>query len=164
MPGVGKSYWGSKLAVYYNLPYIDLDDYIEQTAGMTLADIFTEQGETDFRNLERHTLLEIVSSQPYNTIVSCGGGTPAFLSNLDDMKMAGCAVYLQADIDILLQRLQSSLTKRPLLEAANDYRAAVCELFNTRRAFYEQANYIFEVENLSVANFAQIIDSCTGRR
>jgi shikimate kinase len=66
-------------------------------------------------------------------------------------------------VDILLNQLQHDTTERPLLKGG-DTEALLKELLQKRQQYYEQAHHILDVENLSLATFAQIIAKCTDRR
>jgi shikimate kinase len=78
------------------------------------------------------------------------------------MKGAGCVIYLRAGTDALMQRLNNSPTRRPLLEG-KDMSTALMELHDKREPYYSQADHVFDVETISVANFTEIISSCTNQ-
>jgi len=162
MPGSGKSYWGSTVATAYSLPFIDLDARIQERVGMQIADYFEKYGEHEFRLREQETLLDVIHNKEKNHIVACGGGTPVFFNNLTEMKKAGCTIYLDANIEYLLQRLANSPTRRPLLEG-KELNKALLELYHKRNPFFSQADYIFDIENISVSKFENILPSCIGR-
>ena len=81
--GSGKSTLGKKLA--YNLKYnfIDLDTYIEEQEGRTINEIFNDDGEDNFRKLERVYLHRVIDIE--NVVISVGGGTPCFFDNMEQM-------------------------------------------------------------------------------
>jgi shikimate kinase len=162
MPGSGKSFWASTLAAAQGLPFIDLDVYFEEKEKMTIADYFDKYGEEAFRVKEKEALHEIISNKDATYVVACGGGTPAFFDNMEAMKKAGCTIYLTASMDSIVQRLEHSPTRRPLLEG-RDIREGLRELYDRRHPFFSQADYIFDVENISVANFEKIIPSCINK-
>lgn len=158
MPGVGKTYWGKKLALEYDLLHIDLDESIEEEAGKTIPQIFSKDGEEAFRDIEANTLRIITQSVERDTIISCGGGTPVFHDNLTYMKAYGCTVYLQASISYIADKLRNTETVRPLIEGALAEKLE--ELFKNRKNIYEQAHQIVDAETLTVGNFAEIIAQC----
>lgn len=162
MPGSGKSFWASTLANACELPFIDLDAYLEEKVQMTIAEYFDAHGEEAFREKEREILEEVITTKEKNYVVACGGGTPAFFDNLQKMKNAGCTVYLHADMSMIVQRLAHSPTRRPLL-VGKEINSALTELYDQRNPFFSQADYIFDVENISVANFEKIIPTCLDR-
>jgi shikimate kinase len=160
MPGSGKSYWGSTIANAYGLSFIDLDSCIERKINMPVADYFTSEGEAAFRQVEHECLIESIETGDNNTVVACGGGTPVFHNNMRLMKEAGCTVYLKAPLNIIMKRLERSPTRRPLLEG-KDLATALMELYEQRHACFSEADYIFELETVSVANFEKIVETCT---
>lgn len=160
MPAAGKTYWGRKLAAAYNIQFIDLDEYIETSQGKTVPVIFEEQGEAAFRDLEAKALANIITTSQ-NTIISCGGGTPVFNNNIMLMRSAGCVVYLEAAIETLAQRIHTGDNVRPLINKSPYLLSTLQQMLNARESFYKQAHYILQVENLALANFDQIITSCT---
>lgn len=158
MPGAGKTYWGKKLALEYCLQHTDLDESIEAQSGKTIPQIFREDGEEAFREMEATTLRNVTQSVKEDIIISCGGGTPVFHDNLAYMKAQGCVVYMQAPISYLANRLNNTNTKRPLLEGAIEERLE--QLYENRKNIYEQAHHIVDAETLTVGNFAEIIAQC----
>lgn len=158
MPGAGKTYWGKKLALEYGLHHIDLDESIEQETAKTIPQIFDEDGEDVFREIEARVLRTITASVKNNTIISCGGGTPVFHDNLAFMKANGCTVYIQASIGCIAERLKHTDATRPLLDRQLEERLA--ELYEKRKNIYVLAHQIVDAETLTVGNFAEIIAQC----
>ena len=72
--GVGKTTVGKKLAKSLSLSFIDLDTYIESKYRKTIAGLFAELGEEDFRKIESKALRDV--SLIENTVISTGGGAP----------------------------------------------------------------------------------------
>lgn len=159
MPAAGKTYWGNKLAKAYGLSFVDLDQYVERKEMMTVAAIFNTYGEEGFRERERDALHEVINDNSVD-ILACGGGTPFFYENFLDMRDAGCIVYLHASIDTLISRVKKSRIDRPLV-GDTDVKKRLIGLFKERVGLYRQADYILEEEKISLANFTQIISSCT---
>ena len=103
--GSGKSTLGKALAQRCDIRFIDLDDYIEERAGKKIREIFAEDGEAAFRDLERRMLLEV--SDMDNVLVACGGGTPCFGDNMELMNSRGITVLLQTSHERLFVVLNS---------------------------------------------------------
>jgi len=162
MPCAGKTYWGKAWAAACNLPFTDLDAYIENINGLRIPEIFATEGETAFREKERDCLQALIK-QAGNGIIACGGGTPAYYNNLQQMKGAGCVIYLQAGIATLVSRLGSS-SDRPLLQGGGDIHQKMTAILKERKPFYEQAHVIVDAENVSVLTFEKIIEECTNRQ
>ena len=74
--GAGKTTLGKAFARKMNVPFVDLDWYIEERFHKTVGELFTERGETGFRELERNMLHEVAEFE--NVVISTGGGAPCF--------------------------------------------------------------------------------------
>ncbi|HXS36312.1 MAG TPA: shikimate kinase [Flavipsychrobacter sp.] len=165
MPGSGKSHWAKKVAAHYQLSSIDLDEYLQQHERMNIGDIFIKQGEEEFRRKENKALISIVENNRHNdAIISCGGGTPYFSNNMDILKRSGHTVYLKGNVNTLLHRLQNEIYHRPLLQKQQDLPKYLEEQLSLRRHVYEQADYILQIEDISLTNFDKIISSCISRQ
>lgn len=162
MPGAGKTVWGKRLAAYYHWLHTDLDEVIEHTTGTTIARIFETEGEPAFRRHEQAVLQGVIHTAQQPVVVSCGGGTPLFQDNLEQMKRHGPVVFLDATIDTLIRHLQGESVKRPLL-ANGDIISKLTGLLAKREPVYRQADHIFKVEDLTEATFAEIFATCTNR-
>lgn len=163
MPGSGKSYWAEKTSEATGLPWMDMDTLMEAGQQFSIADIFTARGESGFRQMERELLHQIILNEAPSTIVACGGGTPCFFDNMQRMKEAGVVIYLKAEINTLRKHLFREVESRPLLRHPDGLDKRLQELITERSPFYEQADYIFPVENLSLTNFTEIIQRCTNQ-
>ncbi len=116
--GSGKSHTGRILAERLNLPFMDLDDWIEEKTGMSIAKIFESKGESYFRQLEAKSLRAI--GQQDKVIIACGGGTPCFHQNMKWMNQVGISIFLDCSPELLFQRLQKGRLHRPLLKGKSD--------------------------------------------
>jgi shikimate kinase len=157
MPASGKTYWGKKVEEHYHLPFIDLDEYVEQNEGMSIAAIFEKQGEDYFRQKESQALNQIIEANK-SGVIACGGGTPVFFDNLQVMKNAGCVIYLDVPVTILAERLEKEERSRPLLDGVDDIEARLNDMLASRKMVYEQANFILKDE-ISITSFKNIIDN-----
>src|SRR5688572_23576380 len=161
MPGAGKSTLGRELAVLLNYPYFDLDAEIEQSAGISIPEIFSQFGEEYFRELESN-ILKKVSFSAEKAVIATGGGTPCFHNNLEFMNAHGLTVYLKAGPQILANRLvKTDLTNRPLFQGKtkDDLHHFLAETLAKRATFYAQAGIVFESLSLAsdAAALAQMI-------
>mgnify|MGYP003579204993 FL=1 len=161
MPGCGKSTWGREVSKAFNLPFIDLDEYIEQTEGSTISHILQNKGEETFRDLEIKALNSLITNISEFIVVSCGGGTPLRPINMAAMKQHGVVIYLKAPLDMLTSNIDNDLLKnRPLLYGKADLMLTLDDIYQQRKGVYEQAHHIFDIRKLSIADFQPILKQC----
>ena len=162
MPGAGKTYWGRLISAAYQLPFTNLDDYIEAIEQRTVSEIFAQDGEHGFREKETAALKKLISKN-VGGIIATGGGTVIARENRDLMHAAGCVVYLETGIETLAARLQGEADRRPLLTNTPYLLPTLQQMLSARETFYQQAHYILATETITVATFAEIIESCISR-
>jgi shikimate kinase len=163
MPSAGKTYWGKEISQQYQLPYVNLDDFITEQENKSIHDIFSGFGETGFREIEHKVLVGLVHESK-KLVVACGGGTPIYKDNLQIMKQAGCVIYMKAEVVTLVHRISNEpINERPLLNTAMNLDIQLQAMLNEREVFYGQADYILQVEKLSVHDFERIITSCINK-
>lgn len=135
MMGSGKTAIGRALSARLEVPFLDSDAEIEAAAQATIAEIFERDGEAFFRDRESEVLERLLTGAP--AVLSTGGG--AFLSqrNRDAIDRHGVSVWLDADLDLLWDRVRHKDT-RPLLRTA-DPRATLAEIFAARVPIYRLA-------------------------
>ena len=146
--GSGKSYWGRRVADAFNFNFIDLDDYLEQKANQTIANIFKEKGETYFRKLEGECLLEI--SRLSNVVVALGGGTPCNDFNIEIIQNSGLSFFINPSVDVIMSRLKDETQNRPLLlgKTEEELRMFITKKLNERMKYYLQSDYIINESNV----------------
>jgi len=154
--GSGKSFWGAKLAAQQGVPLVDLDRWIEEKEGQTIAELFAGAGETGFRALEQQYLHGLAGLPP--AVISLGGGTPCFFDNLAWINQHGHSVYLEVPLDLLLERLRRKPTRRPLLAQLppEEWPAFLEKMLAKRRPFYRQAHQTIAYTGDEEAFFAQL--------
>ena len=137
--GCGKSSVGRKLRTLLSCDLTDLDSYIEDKTGRTIREIFKNDGEAVFRQIEQGCLKQFLDTPEEGeyTILSLGGGT---LMTEDCRKMvrekARC-VYLRATVDTLEHNLHFGVESRPLL-AGGDLREKIMAMMEKRGPVYEE--------------------------
>jgi len=148
--GSGKSTAGKKLASALGWTYIDLDRKIEEKAGKTIPQIFSQDGEDHFRTVESDVLKSMGSLS--ETVVSTGGGTPCHGDNLEFMLETGLTIYLKMTPGQLTQRLLNSSGERPLLKNVPDDRLIffIEEKLTYREKWYSRAKLIIEGIDLDI--------------
>ena len=141
--GCGKSTLGRALAAATRLDFIDLDHYIEQRFHATVAELFARRGENGFRQVEQAMLREVCGFS--DVIIACGGGTPCFFSNMEEMNEAGLTVWLNTPIERLYERLQRNRSKRPILANKSDSELLdfIASALKERTPYYSRANATF---------------------
>lgn len=133
--GCGKSTVGKKLSKLTGLDFVDMDDYIEQNAGMKISRIFEKYGESHFRDLEHRAAVEL--SRRGGCVVATGGGALTFQRNVDALKKGGTIVLLDTPLRVLQLRLKND-KNRPLLQRP-DRQRFIRELHRQRLPRYRKA-------------------------
>jgi len=133
--GAGKSTVGRIVAAQSGMSFIDLDDRIENRAGISIAEIFASSGEDEFRRLESEELATAASEG--SVVVACGGGVVLADENRRLMKESGCVAYLVVTPEQALARIGGA-ESRPLLTGKSG-EVAAC-LLAARRSLYESAS------------------------
>ena len=136
MMGAGKTAVGRALALRLGVPFLDSDAEIEAAANMSVPEIFNRDGEPFFRLKETQVIARLLDEQ--RGILSTGGG--AFLSaeNRQNISAKGVSIWLDADIDLLWNRVRHKDT-RPLLKTP-DPKATLTQLFEQRVPQYKLAD------------------------
>jgi len=143
--GSGKTAMGKLLAKRHGLTFIDLDSYIENKFRKTVAQIFTENGETGFREIEKNCLCEVAEFE--DVVIATGGGAPCFFDNMNFMNQCGETIYIRLTPEHLTERLSSSRAGvRPLLrdKTGEDLLQYITEALQKREPFYLRAKCIIE--------------------
>ncbi len=152
----GKSAVGRALAEKLGRKLVELDLLIEQRAGKPVAEIFRQDGEIAFRELEIEATRQVAGQK--NLVIACGGGVVLNKINIDRLREGARIVYLTASQGVILKRVSGD-EGRPLLETG-DKALKIRELLSFRRPFYERAADIkIDTSKLDIASVVeQIID------
>lgn len=148
--GCGKTTVGRQLAQALQRSFFDMDELIEQSAGTSVAQLFTDVGEASFRRYE-YDLMERLIPSMRPSVVACGGGLPCTPFAMTYLNRYSTTVYLHAPVDALCARLAHGVAQRPLLHGRERLREYVAALLSQRAPFYEQAQRVVHTEGLSVA-------------
>lgn len=145
-PGTGKSTIGEILARKLKLPFIDLDRRIETNAGTSISQIMEGQSEIAFRNMETAALKDVAgyASAVTSQVIALGGGALLREENRKLVETSGVVVLLMAGLEALLQRLQTSSDKRPLL--VGDLREKLTSLLANRKEHYDSFPLRFDAD------------------
>ncbi len=143
--GAGKTTVGRVLAGRLGRAYLDSDEQVQQTTGLTVPEIFEALGEAAFREAEKQALAAALADGP--VVVSVAGGAVLDPENRRMLKEAGTVVWLRAPVDTLAHRVGRG-EGRPLL--GDDPAAALARLYEERRPLYEElADIVVDVEELT---------------
>jgi shikimate kinase len=131
----GKTSLGQQLARRLNWEFVDLDAHIEARERQTIAQIFQDRGEPEFRAAESSALRDLTESLARNTVVALGGGTFAQAVNRE-LLQSWPSVFLDAPLDELWQRSLENAAIRPLRKDRSEF----ASLHQDRLPFYRQAS------------------------
>lgn len=146
MMGAGKTAVGRAMAARLGVPFLDSDAEIEAASNMTVPEIFARDGEPFFRAKETQVIARLLDEE--RGILSTGGGAFLAEQNRQNISDRGVSVWLNADLDLLWQRVKHKDT-RPLLRTP-DPRATLAEIYAARVPLYALA----DVSVRSRANYA----------
>ena len=142
--GSGKSSIGKDLSTYLNFKFYDTDKEIEIMTKKSISAIFEEKGEAYFREIEEKICIDLLYKN--NCVISLGGGSIINKKIRKSIKQNSYSIYLNVELSNLVGRLKSS-KKRPLLYKKTDKKEILLNLYNSRRKFYEKADFIVDNNN-----------------
>ncbi|MFW9786039.1 MAG: shikimate kinase [Candidatus Thorarchaeota archaeon] len=133
--GTGKTVVGQALADRLGRQFFDTDTLVETMAGKTISQIFQDEGEASFRQLESMVVAAVCNKE--YAVISFGGGVVLSKSNVRAIKESSIVVLLRASVETILGRTSSTNT-RPLLHSSNNGSPVrILSLIETRRSMYE---------------------------
>lgn len=112
MPGCGKTTIGKRLAKEINANFIDMDHYLVEKEGRTINEIFQQDGEDIFRELETSAIRNVSIMQP--SIISTGGGVIKKKKNIDLLRDNGILFFINRPLDNIISDID--IESRPLLK------------------------------------------------
>ncbi|MEL7461447.1 MAG: shikimate kinase [Pseudomonadota bacterium] len=142
MMGAGKTAIGLALSDRLGVAFRDSDEEIVRASNMSIAEIFERDGEAFFRDKETLVIERLLDGPP--GVLSTGGGAFLAPANRDMIAAKGVAVWLDADVDLLWDRVRHKTT-RPLL-LTEDPRATLAALFAARVPDYAKADVTVKTE------------------
>jgi len=140
--GTGKSSVGRFVAETLSFTFLDTDHVIESRSGKSIAQIFEQEGEQSFRNLERGLVEEL--TQRTRTIIATGGGLPINPANLASLKTHSLVVCLWASAEKIFDRVRTQ-SHRPLLKHEQPMEK-IRQLLSEREPYYRQADVLVNTE------------------
>ena len=155
MPACGKSTIGYWLSKKINYPFVDVDRYLEEKENRIISDIFSNEGEEYFRELETKYLKELSGKE--GIIISTGGGAVKNKENIDILKENGIIVFLNRIIDDISRENHRN---RPLLQNPDNIR----KLYDERIKLYRQyADIIIKNDDSMDVIIDRIITALKGK-
>ena len=146
MMGAGKSAIGRALAVGADRKFIDTDLLLQHRFGRPIGQIFEVYGESAFRDHETSILKSL---EPGLSVISTGGGIVVRDANWDELRRLGITIYLNARIETLVNRLEVSKKKRPLLQV-DEWESRLEELMAKREDQYKRADICVSVDDIGI--------------
>jgi len=151
--GSGKSTLGRRLSKQLNLPFFDLDKFIEEEENTSIAKLFSTKGEIYFRQIERDILHRFIARDKA-AIVALGGGTPCYFDNMEKLlSSVHKTLYIKASIPTLSSRLMLEKETRPMishLTTKDQLNEFIGKHLFERAPFYQQSQSIVQVDGKSI--------------
>ncbi len=132
MMGCGKSTIGRALSYKLKMPYVDLDQWLEKRTGRTIPNIFAEDGEAGFREIE-HAIVQEAAGW-HGTILSTGGGVVLREDNMRLLRESGLVVFIDRPVEEIIRKI--NVKKRPIL--AQGGKEKLYQLKRERYALYRK--------------------------
>jgi shikimate kinase len=152
LPGAGKSTVGAAVAERLGVPFHDFDVALARSSGLSVPQLFAEQGESAFRNMETELTRTLLAAPP--GVWAPGGGWVTAPGVLALVAGVSCMIHLQVSVAGALARLRSDASIRPLL-AVPAPSATLDRLWQERARLYATAAFQVDTEN---AAFEQVVD------
>jgi shikimate kinase len=149
--GTGKSSVGRLVAEQLRFAFLDTDHVIEARAGKPITEIFAEQGEAAFREMEEKVVKEVSTRE--RTVISTGGGLVVNPENMASLKQHALVVCLWASPASIHTRVKNQ-NHRPLLQDPEPLEK-ITKLLAERAPFYKQADVLLNTEIRSPREVAQ---------
>ncbi len=153
--GTGKSAVGRRLSASMGYDFVDTDRVIEQRKQKTIAGIFSDCGEAEFRRMESEVVREL--SRQTGCVIATGGGVALNSDNLAQLRQGGILVALQARPEVILKRVGRRVGERPLLRGA-DPLSRIQSLLADRAACYRDVDLTIDTSDLSTEEVVRRIE------
>jgi shikimate kinase len=143
--GSGKTSSGQELARLLKFDFLDLDQLIQNEAGLSVFEIFKEYGEAGFREREKAQIARIQTLR--KTVLATGGGSwldPAIRKSLTENSWT---IWLKVSVDQSWRRVSPHLSQRPLLSQSADPFLEIMNKMSARSETYAMADYHVETDH-----------------
>ena len=157
--GCGKSSVGKRLSELLCCRFMDLDEVIVGRAGRSIPEIFAEDGEGEFRRMEKEALKSILVTEGPTLVLALGGGAVMQEECEEKVHSETLCIYLRASVETLVERLTGEADGRPLLKTSA-LRTRILELMAARSETYERvAHIIIDTDGKSIDEVAEEIET-----
>ena len=156
--GSGKSTMGIRLSYQLRYALEDTDRLIEAGAGKSISEIFAQEGEEAFRQMETELLKKLAEKKGQRTY-SVGGGTPVSAVNRPLLKKLGTVVYLRTRPETVYERLKDDTT-RPLLQGEDPLGKIRRLMAEREQAYIETADVVLDVDEMTAEQVVERIAMC----
>ena len=154
--GCGKTTVGESIAEATRYTFADTDEMIVAQQGRSISDIFAQDGEPAFRDMETALLVKMLTEKNDTCVISTGGGMPVQKENRNLLRQLGTVVYLRAKPETVYERIKGDTT-RPLLQCENPMER-IREMIKSRNPAYEEAaELVIDVDDLTQREVAEHI-------
>jgi shikimate kinase len=153
MMGSGKSTVGRALAVHLDCPFQDTDVMLEHRLGRQISQLFDLYGEEAFRH---HETAVLKSLELQNRVLATGGGIVLRDENWSEFRRLGRSVFLHVHVDLLIDRLDRSARRRPLLQTEN-WEQKLRDLYDFRMPLYRKADIVVDIDERPIEEVAEAI-------
>ena len=139
----GKTQISRAIAAVSKYKLIDTDNMIVEAAGKSINRIFAEDGEAEFRRIEREEICRAAGLDGY--VIATGGGVPMNRVNMDELRKNGIIVNLAPSFSVIQERLETARSSRPLLQ--NQSIDEIKKRFDDRKPFYDECDIKIDIIN-----------------
>jgi XRE family transcriptional regulator, aerobic/anaerobic benzoate catabolism transcriptional regulator len=152
--GAGKSTVGAALASRIGVPFVELDQSIEQAAGLALAELFELHGEAHYRQLERDALRRVLDGTPL--VLATGGSIVSDRDSYAFLRQRARTVWLRARAEDHWERVIRQGDRRPMAENPHAF-AQLRELMAARESLYAAADHVVETSGRSLDQVVEAV-------
>lgn len=159
--GAGKSTIGRRLARYLHVPFVELDRRVEESAGLTLSEIFALHGEQYYRRLEREALLRVLREGPL--VLATGGGIVTTPSTYSSLRRRTLCVWLRANPEDHWNRVVQQGDRRPMDEHPQAM-AELRRLLQSREPLYAMAAHVVQTSGRGPEEVVDAVAALVAKR
>jgi XRE family aerobic/anaerobic benzoate catabolism transcriptional regulator len=157
--GAGKSSVGARLAARLGAPFVELDQKIEHTAGLTLGELFELHGEAHYRRLEREALRAVLDGSP--VVLATGGSIVSDSGSYALLRSRARTIWLRARAEDHWDRVIRQGDRRPMAENPHAF-AELRQLLAAREPLYARAHHIVDTSGRSVDEVIALVSDALG--